>query len=143
EGTNYTLEIGSGQFIPGFEEQLIGIETGADTKVELKFPEDYHEQTLAGQPVVFEVKINEIKNKEVPELDDEFAKDVSEFDTLDELKDDLKKNLQDQEEHKIEHEVEDKVIETVVKNAKMEVPEAMMEAEVDRMLNEFDYQLRT
>lgn len=142
EGQNHSLEIGSGQFIPGFEEQLVGIEAGQETKVDVTFPEEYQAEELAGQKATFKVKINEIKETELPELDDEFAKDVSEFDTLEEYKEDLKKNIQEREEHKIKHEVEDAVVEKVVENTEMIVPDAMVKAEVDRMLNEFDYQLK-
>lgn len=143
EGQNYSLEIGSGQFIPGFEEQLIGVEAGQETKVEVTFPEEYQAEELAGQKATFEVKVNEIKETEVPALDDEFAKDVSEFDTLEEYKEDIRKNIQEREEHKLKHEVEDVVVEKVVENAEMVIPDAMVQAEVDRMLNEFDYQLRS
>ncbi|RBP37612.1 trigger factor [Garciella nitratireducens] len=142
EGTNYSLEIGSGQFIPGFEEQLIGAEKGKDIKVEVTFPEEYHVKELAGENAIFEVKINEIKEKEVPALDDEFAKDVSEFDTLEELKQDIKKNLEEKQEHQIKHEMEEAIIEKIVENAQMVIPDAMIEEEVQRTLNQFDYQLR-
>ncbi|MCR1898764.1 trigger factor [Irregularibacter muris] len=142
EGNNYSLEIGSGQFIPGFEEQLVGVNVGEETKVEVNFPESYHSEELAGKPAVFEVKLNEVKEKEYPALDDEFAKDVSEFDTLDELKNDIQKNIQEREEHRIKHEIEDEVIAKVIENASMEIPEAMVEMEVERMLEDFDYQLR-
>src|SRR5690554_5369573 len=132
EGTNHSLEIGSGQFIPGFEEQLVGVKVGEETKVEVNFPEEYQAKELAGKAAVFQVAVNEIKMKELPELDDEFAKDVSEFDTLEELKEDTRKKLLEGEEHRIKHEVEDAILEKVVENASMEIPEAMVLAEVDR-----------
>lgn len=142
EGTNYSLEIGAGKFIPGFEEQLVGVEAGKEVKVEVTFPEEYHEKEVAGKPAVFEVKVNEIKEKELPELDDEFAKDISEFDTLDELKEDIKTKKQEEEEHRIKHEVEDSILSKVVENASMEIPDAMVDAEVERMIQDFDYQLK-
>lgn len=142
EGTNHPLEIGSGQFIPGFEDQLVGVKVGEDAEVEVRFPEEYHAKEFAGKEAVFQVKVKEIKEKELPELDDEFAKDVSEFDTLEELKEDIKKRLQESEEHRIQHEVEDAVLAKVVENASMVIPEAMIRAEVDRMMGDFDYQLR-
>lgn len=143
EGSNYPLEIGAGQFIPGFEDQLIGANAGADVEVKVTFPEEYQSEELAGKEAIFEVNVKEIKEKEVPPIDDEFAKDVSEFDTLEELKADLKKTLEEKEEHRIKHEIEDEVIKKVVENASMEVPEAMIEAEVERMMSDFDHQLRS
>ena len=143
EGTNFNLVIGSGQFIPGFEEQLIGVKAGEDVKVEVNFPEDYHQKDVAGKPALFEVKVNEIKEKQLPELDDEFAKDISEFDTLEELKADIRVKLQEEEEHRIKHEVEDSILAKVVENATMVIPNAMVDAEVDGMLQDFDYQLRS
>ncbi|HHT51228.1 MAG TPA: trigger factor, partial [Eubacteriaceae bacterium] len=143
EGTNFNLVIGSGQFIPGFEEQLIGVKAGEDVKVEVNFPEDYHQKDVAGKPALFEVKVNEIKEKQLPELDDEFAKDISEFDTLEELKADIRVKLQEEEEHRIKHEVEDSILAKVVENATMVIPDAMVDAEVDGMLQDFDYQLRS
>lgn len=143
EAQNYSLEIGSNQFIPGFEEQLVGAKREKQVKVEVTFPEDYHTEELAGKEAIFEVKVNEIKEKELPVLDDEFAKDVSEFDTLEELKEDIKKNMKEQQEHAIKHEVEDAIIEKIVENAQMIIPDAMIEEEVKRTLNQFDYQLRS
>ncbi len=143
EAQNYSLEIGSNQFIPGFEKQLVGAEKEKEVKVEATFPEDYHAKELAGKNTIFEVKVNEIKEKEIPALDDEFAKDVSEFDTLEELKEDIKKNMEEQKEHEIKHEIEDAIIEKVVENAQMTIPDAMVEEEVKRTLNQFDYQLRS
>ena len=143
EGTNFNLKIGSGQFIPGFEEQLIGVEAGQEVKVEVNFPEDYHQKDVAGKPALFEVKVNEIKEKELPELDDEFAKDISEFDTLEELKEDIRIKRQDEEEHRIKHEVEDSILAKLVENTTMVIPDAMVDGEVERMLQDFDYQLRS
>ena len=101
------------------DRQLIGVKAGEDVKVEVNFPEDYHQKDVAGKPALFEVKVNEIKEKQLPELDDEFAKDISEFDTLEELKADIRVKLQEEEEHRIKHEVEDSILAKVVENATM------------------------
>src|SRR5699024_4823873 len=127
---NHSLEIGSGQFIPGFEEQLVGKKSGDDTEVVLTFPEDYHEESLAGKEATFKVKIHEIKQKELPELDDEFAKDVDdEIETLEELK--TKKK-----------EERETLIEKASDNAQVDVPDAMVETELDQMVNEFEQRLQ-
>lgn len=142
KGEDYSLVIGSGTFIPGFEEQLIGKETGADTEVNVTFPEDYGKPELAGKPVLFKVKIKEIKLKELPVLDDEFAKDVSEFDTLEEYKSDLRKKLVERAEHKAEHENEDNVVEKVVENAEVDIPQIMIEKRIDDLVHDFSMRLR-
>ncbi|KPU46038.1 trigger factor [Oxobacter pfennigii] len=142
KGENYSLEIGSGTFIPGFEEQLIGKKTGEEVEVNVSFPEDYRAENLAGKPSVFKVKINEIKYKELLPVDDEFAKDVSEFETLDELKADIRKKLQETNDAKAKRDFEDAVIKKVVENAKADIPEVMVTKEIDYMIEELSYRLR-
>lgn len=139
---NHELIIGSGQFIPGFEEQLIGVEIGNEVDINVNFPDDYRAENLAGKPAVFKVTVKEIKEKELLPLDDEFAKDVSEFDTLDELKDDIKVKKTEEANLKAKHEYEDLVIKKVVENAEVEIPEIMIETQIDSMLRDFDFQLR-
>ena len=143
KGENHSLEIGSGQFIPGFEEQLIGKESGIETEVPITFPEDYHAEELAGKEAVFQVKIHEIKEKEFPELDDEFAKDVDEeVETLDELRTKKKDELLKQKEQDIENKKRETLIEQVTENAKVEIPDAMVETELNQMLQEFEQRLQ-
>ncbi len=140
---NYSLEIGSNQFIPGFEEQLVGLKTGEEKDVEVNFPEEYHAEELAGKPATFKVKLHDIKRKELPELDDEFAKDVNEnVETLDELKKELKDKLQKDKEHEADHEIRDTLVEKAAENATIDIPEAMVNTEVDRMLQEFEQRLQ-
>ncbi|MZQ76393.1 MAG: trigger factor [Peptoclostridium sp.] len=139
---NYSLVVGSNTFIPGFEEQLIGAALGSDVDVNVEFPADYQSEELAGKPALFKVKINEIKYKELPELDDEFAKDVSEFDTLDELKADIKSKLQEDANKKVESEMKNAMVEKVVEAATVEVPEVMVDAEAEAMMKDFEMQLR-
>ena len=139
---NQTLVIGAGQFIPGFEDQLIGAENGAEVEVKVTFPEDYNAEDLAGKEAIFNVNINEIKYKEMPELDDEFAKDVSEFDTLDEYKKDIINKLEENAKKKAENEQREKVLEKVVENVEVDIPEAMVDTEIDNMMRDFDFQLR-
>lgn len=137
----YTLEIGSGSFIPGFEEQLIGKKVGEETELSVSFPEDYQAENLAGKESVFKVNIKELKVKKLPELDDDFAKDVSDFETLEELKEDIKKKLLEQKENKAQMEYEDKLVETVTNNAEVEVPDILVEDELDIMLENMNYNL--
>lgn len=139
---NQPLEIGSGRFIPGFEEQLIGKNKEEEVEVKVKFPEEYHAEELAGKDAIFKVVIHEIKEKELPELDDEFAKDISEFDTLDEYKKELMNRLQKQAEAKAKAENENKVIEKVVETCEMDIPEVMIDRQIDEDINEFAYRLR-
>ncbi len=140
---NYSLEIGSGSFIPGFEEQLVGEEAGAEKDVEVTFPEEYHADELAGKKAVFNVKIHEIKQLELPELDDEFAKDADEeVETLDELKSSIKERLQNEKTTQAENEKRDKLVEQAAGNAEIDVPEAMVKSELDRMMKEFDQRLQ-
>lgn len=139
---NYKLEIGSGQFIPGFEEQLVGAPIGNEVDVNVTFPEDYRAEELAGKPAIFKVTVKEIKEKELLPLDDEFAKDVSEFDTLDELKEDIKKKKTEEAERMAKHEFEDSVIKKAVENAEVDIPQVMVDNQVESMIKDFDYQLR-
>lgn len=142
EGKNYSLVIGSGQFIPGFEEQLIGVDKNKELDINLTFPEDYGHEALAGKPVVFKVTVNEIKTKELPEINDEFAQDVSEFDTLDEYKADLRKTITEKEEQKIKFELEEQLIKKITDNAEVDIPEVMVESRINSILYELDSRLR-
>ncbi|MDI3548048.1 MAG: trigger factor [Halanaerobiales bacterium] len=135
----YTLEIGSGIFIPGFEEQLIGQKVGEETEVKVTFPEDYQAENLAGKEAIFKVNIKEIKVKKIPELDDEFAKEVGEYDTLDELKEKTRERLEKFEEERVNREFEDKIIEKAAENAKVDVPEALINNELDMMYQNMAY----
>src|SRR5699024_6182928 len=140
---NHSLEIGSGQFIPGFEEQLVGKEAGEDVEVNITFPEEYQAEELAGKEAVFKVTIHEVKEKEVPELDDDFAKDVDEeVETLDELKTKKKEELLKQKEQDIENKKRETLIGKVTENAEVEIPEAMVNSEMDQMMKEFDQKLQ-
>lgn len=139
---NYTLVLGSNQFIPGFEEQIVGKKTDEEFDVNVTFPEDYHAEELAGKAAVFKCKLHEIKEKELPELNDDFAKDCSEFDTLDELKADLKEKLSHQREHQAEDAFESKLLEQLVEILKAEIPEAMFEHRVNDSVRDFDYRLQ-
>ncbi len=137
KGEDYPLTIGSHSFIDTFEEQLIGKKVGEEVEVNVTFPEEYQAKELAGKPAMFKVTIKEIKVKEYPEIDDDFAQDVSEFDTLDEYKADIKKNLEDKKTQEAEADKESKVIEAIVKNSEMDIPEKMIEAQAQQMLEEF------
>ncbi len=137
KGENYPLTIGSGAFIPGFEEQLIGKNIGEEVEVNVTFPEQYQAEELAGQPAVFKVTVKEIKEKQLPELDDEFAAEVSEFDTLAEYKEDVKKNLTEKREKDAKNAKEDAVIDAIIEDAKMDIPEAMVETTQRQMIQEF------
>ncbi|MGG3560443.1 trigger factor [Neobacillus rhizosphaerae] len=140
---NHSLELGSGSFIPGFEEQLVGVKAGESKDVEVTFPEEYHAAELAGKPAVFKVTVHEIKGKELPALDDEFAKDVDEeVETLDALKEKIQTRLVDSKKHEAEHHLRDTVVEKAAENAEVEVPEVMVTNEVNRMLQEFEQRLQ-
>ncbi len=143
KGENYPLVIGSGSFIPGFEEQLIGKNSGDDVDVKVTFPEDYNAKDLAGKEALFKVKINEIKEKELPELDDEFASEVSEFDTMAEYREDVKKNLTEKKEKEAKDKKEDAVIEAIIKDSKMDIPEAMVETQARTMVNDYARRLQS
>jgi len=140
---NYELTLGAGQFIPGFEEQIVGHKTGEEFDVNVTFPEDYHAEELKGKPAVFKIKLHEIKKKELPVVDDEFVKDVSEFDTLDEYKKDLEKNLLDRREKAADSDVENQLVDAVVEKVVAEIPDEMVENEVDEMINSFAYRLQS
>ncbi|HIT85911.1 MAG TPA: trigger factor [Candidatus Ornithomonoglobus intestinigallinarum] len=137
KGDDYELEIGSGTFIPGFEEQLVGAKTDDLVDVNVKFPEEYHAENLKGKDAVFKVKVNEIKVRELPELNDDFASEISEFDTLEEYKADVRKKLEAAAENKVKAETEDAIVKKVIENAEFDIPEAMKEAEIDRLINDF------
>ncbi|GLY10145.1 trigger factor [Pseudobacillus badius] len=139
---NYSLVIGSGTFIPGFEEQLIGMATGEEKDVEVSFPEEYHAEELAGKPAVFKVKLHEIKAQELPELNDDFAKETDEeAETLDELKAQIRTRLEEQKKTAAEQTLRDTLVEKAAANAEIDVPEVMVENEIDRMLQEFTQNL--
>jgi trigger factor len=143
QAENYSLELGSGQFIPGFEEQLVGVATGEEKDVEVNFPEEYHAAELAGKPATFKVKIHEIKTKELPALDDEFAKDADEeVETLAELKEKIEKRLQEAKKNEAETAVRETLVEKASENAEVEIPEVMVNSEVDRMMQEFEQRLQ-
>lgn len=143
KGENHSLEIGSGQFIPGFEEKLIGKELGADVEVELTFPEEYHAEELAGKDAMFKVQIHEIKFKELPDLDDEFAKDVDEeVETLDELKTKKRTELEEQKTQERDNKKREVLIEKVTENATVDIPDVMVETELEQMLREFEQRLQ-
>lgn len=142
EGTDYSLEIGSNTFIPGFEDQLIGAEIDKDIDVNVTFPEEYHAENLAGKPAVFACKVKEIQVRELPELDDDFASEVSEFDTLEEYKADVRKKLEKAAADKAQVETENAVIDKVVENAEVDVPAAMIEEQVNNQINDFAQRLQ-
>ncbi len=141
KGENHELEIGSGTFIPGFEDQLIGAKAGDLVDVNVTFPEDYHAKELAGEDALFKVTVKEVKIRELPELDDDFASEVSEFDTMNEFRADVRKKLEAAAENKAKAETEDKVVEVAVKNAEFEVPDAMVEAQIDNNVRDFEQRM--
>ena len=143
KGENFPLVLGSGQFIPGFEEQVVGHSAGEEFEVNVTFPEDYHAEDLKGQPVVFKVKLNAVQEKELPALDDEFAKDVSEFDTLADLKKDVKDRLQKDADNKAQVDMENGLIATVIENMEGEIPQCMFENKINEMVNDFSYRLQS
>lgn len=142
KGENYDLVIGSGSFIPGFEEQLVGKKVGEEVEVNVTFPEEYHAENLAGKPVVFKVKVNDVKVKELPELNDEFAADTTEFNTLEELTADVRAKAEAEAAEAAKNELRNRVIEKVVENTTVEVPEAMVKNEIENQLMELNYQLQ-
>lgn len=137
----YSLELGSGSFIPGFEEQVVGMELGDFKDVEVTFPESYHAEALAGKPAVFKVKLHELKRKSLPALDDEFAKDVSEFDTLEEYKQDLIGNIKERKQKEAEQAQEVAIVDQATAAADVEIPGAMIDTETDYMLKDFENRL--
>ena len=141
KGENYSLEIGSGSFIPGFEDQVIGMKNDEEKDINVKFPDEYFSKDLAGKDATFKVKVHEIKKKELPELDDEFAKDVSEFDTLKELKDSIKERLEKDNEQKAKYEKEDAIMKVITEGMKVDIPAGMIEAEVDNMVKDMEQRM--
>ena len=142
KGENHDLTLGSGQFIPGFEDQIVGKNIGDEFDVNVTFPEDYQAKELAGKPVVFKVKLNSLKKEELPELDDEFAKDVSEFETLNEYKESVKAKLQERNDKAAEAEVEEKLVDALLEKMSADIPEAMFKAETENMVRDYDSRLR-
>jgi len=137
KGENHSLTIGSGEFIPGFEEQLVGAEIGKEVELNVTFPEEYHEASLQGKEAVFKCTVHEIRRKELPELDDEFASEVSDFDTLEEYREDVRKNLTEKKEAEAKTEKENAVIEAIIEDAEMEIPEAMLTTQQRQMADDF------
>ena len=141
KGEHFSLTLGSGQFIPGFEEQVAGHEAGEEFDVNVTFPEDYHAKELAGKAAVFKVKLNEVQYKELPAADDEFAKDVSEYDTLEEFKASIRKNMEESAEKQAELEVENTLVGQLVATLEGDIPPVMIETRIDEMVRDFDYRL--
>lgn len=137
----HELEIGSNTFIPGFEEQIIGMKIDEEKDINVKFPDEYFSKDLAGKDAVFKIKLHEIKKKELPELDDEFAKDVSEFDTLDELKKSIKEKIETENKNKEKYETEEEAIKTVCDNTELDIPSGMIEMEIDNMVKDIEARL--
>ena len=143
KGENHSLVIGSGSFIPGFEDQLVGAKLEEEVDVNVTFPEDYHAKDLAGKAAVFKCTVHQIKVKEIPEADDEFAKDVSEFDTLDEYKADIRKKLMEKKEKEAKSAKEAAVVAKIVENATMEIPDAMIDTQVRNMADDFTRRIQS
>ena len=141
KGDNFDLKLGSGQFVPGFEEQVVGMTAGEEKDIDITFPEDYHKD-LAGKPVVFHVKLNKVTVTNVPEQDDEFAKDVSEFDTLEELKADIRAKALEQAQKQADSAFENAAVEKAAENTTVDMPKALVEAELDTQMERFAYQLQ-
>lgn len=141
KGENYELEIGSNTFIPGFEDQLVGAKLGDDIDVKVTFPEEYHAADLAGKEATFKVKVKEIKKKELPELNDDFASEVSEFENLKDYKKSIKERLKKEAEEKTKNEIEDAVIDAAVAECEVDIPKAMIDEQIDRMVNDFSTRL--
>ena len=142
KGTDYELRLGSHSFIPGFEEQVVGMAAGEEKDINVTFPENYHEKSLAGAPVVFKVKVHEVKETVLPEKDDEFVKDVSEFDTMDELRADIEKRVLEEKQNGIDRAFENAAIEKAVANTTVEIPDSMVDEELENELERMDYELR-
>ena len=138
---NHELTIGSNTFIPGFEDQIIGMKTGEEKDINVKFPEEYFSEELKGKDATFKVKLHEIKKKELPELNDDFAKDTSEFDTLDELKKSIKEKLEEENANKVKYETEDAAVKAVVDSAEVEIPSGMIDTEIDNMVRDIETRL--
>ncbi len=143
KGENFQLTLGSGQFIPGFEEKIIGHKTGEEFEIDVTFPEDYSAEELKGKAAVFKIKLHEIKEKQLPEVDDEFVKDVSEFDTLAEYREDLKKSLLKRREDAADRDVDNQLAEALIGKVQVELPQEMVDNEIDESINSFAYQLQS
>ncbi len=143
KGEKYELTLGSGQFIPGFEEKVVGHKPGDEFDINVTFPEEYGAEDLAGKAVVFKIKLHELKKKELPEVDDEFAKDVSEFDTLEELKKSIVERLTKNNEDMADHEVEDDIVDVMTETLEGDIPEIMIEERIDEMVRDFEYRLQS
>lgn len=137
----FDLKLGSGQFIPGFEDQIVGKNTGDEFAINVVFPESYQMEELAGQPAEFKIKLHEIKSTELPEIDDDFVKDTTEFDTIDELRTDIKNKLEENSVKNADADADDKLFETVIEKMNAEIPEVMFETKIDEMVRDFDYRL--
>lgn len=143
KGENYSLRLGSGSFIPGFEDQVIGHKTGEEFDINVTFPEEYGAENLAGKAAVFKIKLHEIKVKELPVLDDEFVKDVSEFNTVDEYKEDVKKHLTERREAQEDNKVENALINALLENTTVDIPQCMIDNELDGYVRDYEYRLRS
>lgn len=143
KGENQSLKLGSGQFIPGFEEQIVGKSIGDEFDVNVTFPEEYHSEDLKGKSAIFKVKLNGLKYSEVPELDDEFVKDVSEFDTLDEYRADIGAKIQEKKDKTAQNETEDNLMQQVIDDMEVEIPEVMYDHEIDGMVQDFAYRMQS
>lgn len=143
KGDNFDLKLGSGQFVPGFEEQIVGMSAGEEKDIDITFPADYHAEELAGKPVVFKVKVHEVKETVVPEKDDEFVKDVSEFDTVAELRADIEKRIRDEKQAGIDRAFENAAVEKAAANMTVEIPDSMIDEELDQEMERMDYELRS
>ncbi len=142
KGEKFDLTLGSGSFIPGFEEQIVGHKAGDEFDIEVKFPDDYAAEELKGKAATFKIKVNEVKYKELPALDDDFAKDVSEYDTLDELKDSIRKGMQDNLDRAADQEVENALVDQVVDGMKADIPQAMIDSRLEELVQDFEYRLQ-
>ena len=143
KGEDYPLEIGSGQFIPGFEDQLVGVKAGESKDIQVTFPEEYHAEELAGKDATFKVTVKEVKRKVLPELNDEFAKEADpEVNSVDELRSKIKERLAEQKKNEAESTLRDELVEKAAENAEMDIPEAMINTEIDRMIDEFAQRLQ-
>ena len=138
---HYSLVLGSGSFIPGFEEQVVGHKAGEEFDVNVKFPEEYQAEELAGKDATFKIKLHEVKYKELPTLDDDFAKDVSEYDTLDELKDSIRNNIKTNLDKQAEQKVENDLMDQVIANMKADIPDAMVDSRIDELVQDFEYRI--
>ena len=143
KGEKFPLELGSGSFIPGFEDQIVGKNIGEEFDIDVTFPEDYGAENLAGKAVVFKIKLHELKVKELPELDDEFVKDVSEFNTVDEYKADIKAKITERREKEAESKLENALLDALLANVTVEIPECMIEQEIDGYIRDYEYRLKS